>query len=411
MAIAGLRGTGDWGTDERPKNFREMILWMNPNGTAPIFALSSKAAKESTDDPEFAWWTEPNDQVRLTVNGALVAGDTTVVVGGLDPAAATLGANYGDARNLKPGDVLLVEPTADSATYDFEQILVTSVTNATTFGVSRGFAGTTPAAIGNGGLLLLIGSAYAEGTSAPQATSRNPVKFSNLTQIFKDTYSITGTAEQTHIRTGDPVKNDKKRKSFMHAAAIEFAMIFGRKSETTGANGKPLRTMDGMRRFVPNVVLGGGSNLNSLMDAISPVFDYDTDAGNTRMAFCGNNALNRINKAIMNASGQAALNVNFTAMTKVYGMDFTEMVFPQGKLLVKTHPLFSKNTLFTNSMLIVDFSSLKWRPMRNRDTKFTDDIQTKREDLREGQWMTEAGIEVWYGGLTSRWIGSFNNLS
>jgi len=141
------------------------------------------------------------------------------------------------------------------------------------------------------------------------------------------------------------------------------------------------------------------------------VFDYDTDAGNTRMAFCGNNALNRINKAIMNASGQAALNVNFTAMTKVYGMDFTEMVFPQGKLLVKTHPLFSKNTLFTNSMLIVDFSSLKWRPMRNRDTKFTDDIQTKREDLREGQWMTEAGIEVWYGGLTSRWIGSFNNLS
>lgn len=27
MAVAGLRGTGDWATDERPKNFREMILW------------------------------------------------------------------------------------------------------------------------------------------------------------------------------------------------------------------------------------------------------------------------------------------------------------------------------------------------------------------------------------------------
>lgn len=26
-ALAGLRGTGDWGTDERPKNFREYILW------------------------------------------------------------------------------------------------------------------------------------------------------------------------------------------------------------------------------------------------------------------------------------------------------------------------------------------------------------------------------------------------
>ena len=27
MAVAGLRGTGDWATDERPKNFREMVLW------------------------------------------------------------------------------------------------------------------------------------------------------------------------------------------------------------------------------------------------------------------------------------------------------------------------------------------------------------------------------------------------
>ena len=27
MAVAGLRGTGDWAADERPKNFREMILW------------------------------------------------------------------------------------------------------------------------------------------------------------------------------------------------------------------------------------------------------------------------------------------------------------------------------------------------------------------------------------------------
>ena len=26
MAIAGMRGTGDWGVDERPKNFREFIL-------------------------------------------------------------------------------------------------------------------------------------------------------------------------------------------------------------------------------------------------------------------------------------------------------------------------------------------------------------------------------------------------
>lgn len=413
MAVAGLRGTGDWGTDERPKNFREMILWLNPNGTAPIFALSSKASKESTNDPEFSWWSEPNDQIRLKVNagGGYGSGDTTIVVDGTEPSSSDMTLNWGSALSLKPGDVLLVEPSTDSATYNFEQLLVTGVVNATTFTVSRGFAGTTPAAIADDAFLLRMGSAYAEGTSAPQATTRNPIKFNNLTQIFKDSYSITRTVSKTKIRTGDAIKNDKRRKSFDHAASIEFAMLFGRKSETTGANGKPLRTMDGIRRFIPNVVLGGGSNLNSLLDAVSPVFDYDSDAGDTRMAFCGNGALNRINKAIASASGQTALNINFQGGTKVYGVNFTELVFPQGRILLKTHPLFNKNSLFTNSMLIMDFSALKWRPLTDSDTHFTDDIQTKREDLREGMWLTEAGIEVWHGGLTCRWIGNFGNLA
>ncbi len=414
MPIAGLRGTGDWGTDERPKNFREMILWLNPNGTAPIFALSAKAAKESVDDPEFAWWSEPNGQVRLQVNfgGGYGTTETVITVDSADPSSSDLGANYGNASNLKAGDILMVEPAADSATFTPEYLLVTvSPSNTTTVVVSRAFAGSSAAAIADDAFLLLVGSAYAEGTPAPTATSRNPVKYSNFTQIFKDTYSLTRTASKTKVRTGDPMKNDKKRKAFDHARAIEFAMIFGRKSETVGSNGKPLRTMDGIRRFVPNAVLGGGSNLNSLLDAVSPVFDFDSDAGDTRMAFCGNGALNRINKAIANASGQSALNLNFDGGTKVYGVNFQELIFPQGRLLLKTHPLFSRNTLYTNSMLIMDFSALKYRPLTDSDTKFTDDIQTKREDLREGQWLTECGIEIWHGGLTCRWIGNFNNLS
>lgn len=55
MAVAGLRGTGDWGTDERPKNFREYILWRRPNGMAPLTALLSKMKSEKSNDPEFAW--------------------------------------------------------------------------------------------------------------------------------------------------------------------------------------------------------------------------------------------------------------------------------------------------------------------------------------------------------------------
>jgi hypothetical protein len=90
--IAGLRGTGDWGTDERPKNFREKILFTSPNGNAPIFALTSKAGKYSTNDPEFAWWAESQNLIRLVVNGALAAGDTLFTVSSVDPTATTLSA-------------------------------------------------------------------------------------------------------------------------------------------------------------------------------------------------------------------------------------------------------------------------------------------------------------------------------
>ncbi len=44
--FAGIRGTGSFGTDERPQDFREMILWNAPNGSAPLFALMAKMKKE-----------------------------------------------------------------------------------------------------------------------------------------------------------------------------------------------------------------------------------------------------------------------------------------------------------------------------------------------------------------------------
>ncbi len=55
MPVLGLRGTGDFGADERPKDFRETILFRDPNGDAPIFALTSKTRKRVVSDPQYYW--------------------------------------------------------------------------------------------------------------------------------------------------------------------------------------------------------------------------------------------------------------------------------------------------------------------------------------------------------------------
>lgn len=421
MPVAGLRGTGDWGPAERPKNFREMIQWMRPNGDTPLIALTSRVGKRSVDDPEFNWWAEPMDLVRLQVNkaGNIAAGETLIVVDSGDPTASVIKSNYGKATHLVPGDVLMVEPAVDSATDNYERVVVTQVHNDTSFSVTRGAYGTTPATIANNAYLLKIGTIYEEGSAGPQSSSRNPLKYSNYCQIFKTGYEVTATAMKTRARTGDVLSNDKKRKSFDHARDIEMALLWGRKSETTGPDGKPMRSMAGLRSFIPTAnthILGPSWGLaksaaagNNLMDMISPVFDYVSDGGDTRIAFCGNGCLNALNKAIISSSGAAGVSMDWGMDKAYWGMNFRELRLPQGKLMLKTHPMLSRHSLYTHSMWILDFSAIKYVYLNGRDTKGKDNIQADDEDLQRGMWLSEISLEVTYGGQTMGYIGGFNN--
>lgn len=429
--IAGLRGTGDWGTDERPKDFRESILFYNPNGTAPIFALTGKAGKKTVTDPQFFWWSEPNTLWRGIVNGALLSTDTTLTITPSDPTNTTPGALWSAASHLKQGDLILVEPTTDGPQFGvgFQEIVqVDTPLSDTQFTMIRGAGGTTAAAIANGAGLSLIGSAFAEGTGAPRAVSRNPIKYTNFTQIFKDTYELTGTVTETFARTGDPWSNDKKRKMFDHARAIEEGILYGLPSETTGANGKPMRTMGGLRQFIPgNAVAPGGAINNttvwqvggtagtntpptpttvfSLLDAIEPVFDIDTEGGDTRIVFAGNQAIVELNK-ILQASTN--LRINFSQEIKIYGLDFKELILPRGRLLLRSHPLLSRHPLYKKSAFVLDFASVKYVALKGRDTRTRDDVQLKDEDVRRGFIQTECSLMVDRGGLTCAYLGNIS---
>ena len=398
MAFAGLRGTGDWGVDERPKNFREMILWRNPNGSAPLTALMSKMKTEKTDDPEFAWWEEELNAVRVVVNGVHTIADTTILIdsGGLA---------------IVVGDLLLVSKT-EIAAYDNEILEVTAVTDATNIVVARGAAGSTAAALADNDALTKIGNSYAEGTVSPTVTAENPVKQLNFCQIFKTAYELTGTVEVTRARTGDPLKNDKKRRMFSHSVSLEMAWLWGKAFEDTGANGKPRRFTGGLREFITTnaKVYTAAVTEDLVLDDLYRVFDYDAgSAGNERIVFAGNAMLNSLNKI---ARGSASTRINFDGTLKAYGMELQRWILPQGTLFVRTHPLMNTHAIvggvgYERSAFVIDPSAIVYRPLR--DTKPMDNIQANDQDTRKGQWMTEAGIEVRHE-KTMAYLGNFNDV-
>lgn len=389
MAVIGMRGTGDWGTDERPKNFREMILWRNPNGSAPLTALMSRMRTESTDDPEFSWWEEELNPIRVLTTTVHTTGEATIDI------------DEGDAQDLVVGDLLLVEK-ATVTTYSFELLEVTAITSSTQFDVTRGAAGTTAATLPDNSYLVKIGNSFEEGTTSPNASTRNPTKEFNYTQIFKTVYRITNTAKVTRTRTGDPVKNDKTRKMFDHSVGLEHAWLFGTPNEATGAGGKPIRRTGGLYYYLgknftatskPTIatISSVTTDEDLVLDALYQMWDYNSSlSGNQRLGLCGNAFLNYLNKLAKNSS---SARINYDGVVKIFGMSLQRWIMPQGEVFLRTHPLMNVNTRFTNGAFFIDPAGVRYRPLRGRDTKFKDNIQANDADETKGQWLTEAGAE------------------
>lgn len=406
MAVAGLRGSGDWATDERPKNFREMILWRNPNGKAPLTALTARMRKQTTDDPEFAWFEEELNPVRLLVTTAVTTGQTTVAI------------DSGDAQDLVIGDVLLVEGTEDT-NYANEIVRVASITSATAFTITRAQQGTTAATIPDNAYLTRIGNMFEEGSDAADASTRNPTKLYNYAQNMKVSYRISGTAREMNLRTGDPLKNDKKRKMFDLSAMMEFAFLWGKRFEGT-LNSETVWSTGGLMYFLAQAYAGGATSCiriwtttpteDEFLDAVYKVWDYDTDGRSSteRIVFAGNGFLNRLNKIARSSSSSR---VNFDGVVRVYGMELMKWILPQGTLYVKTHPLFNVHGRWQNSAFVINPQGIVYRPMKNRDVKPDEGqggkgIQAPGKDEFKGQWIGQVGVE--YNHLkTMCYLGNF----
>lgn len=385
MTIQGLRTTENFQTNERPENWRKGLLMLDPNGSAPLTALTSQMKEESVDDPKFHWWEKRLQSRRI----ALSANISAVASGTPETLAVSSGAFA-----FKAGDILAVEKGMSEVI----QIVQDPVVD-TSLIVVRGAAGTTPVAVtvaSENPYVVGIGSAYEEGSAAPTGVNFDPTEVYNLCEIFRNTLEMSNTAQQTNLRTTDQVKEAKREVLQLHGIDMERAFWWGTRYQTT-KNGKPIRFTGGLTSFIDagNIVNQNGvaADMDDLEGWMEQMFRYGS---NEKMVFCGNRALLAIQQIVRKNS-----TFNIQSGIKEYGMEVTKLFCPFGSLVIKTHPLFNQMSSVIGTyysvdswFYVLDMSKITYIYLRNRDTKYEADLKENGIDGMKSGWISECGMRV-----------------
>ena len=338
-------------TDFVKKSFASMITRLMPNGSAPLFGLTSMLKDETAVQVEHGLFTKTMVFPMVTLSAAVADGVATTFT-------------VTDTSNIVPGMLLRAQSTK-------EVVLVLTVVSATSITVRRGVGTVAAGAIGNTVNLYQVGSAFEEGSSRPSAVSIVSVRVTNLTQIFRNSWALTDTARATQVIAGDTnVAESRGECAAFHAVDMEKAIFFSQKYSGT-LNGKPIRAMDGLvdqitTNAAGNVTTAGATtNYTQLESALDICFNTTTDpkVANERVLFCGGAA-----KRVLNNIGRLNGTYHLVDGQTTYGLQFSSFKTSRGTFRMIEHPLFNSNADWSKMAIAVDLSSFNLAYLGDRKT-------------------------------------------
>ena len=322
MAI-GLLSSASAPQNLNALSFAQAITRLMPNGTAPLFGLTSLLKDESASNIEHGYFSKTMIFPFVTSSATALATDTSITVAAYD--------------NIVPGDLLMNERTS-------EIVLVTALTSATALAITRAVGTVAAAAVNSGDVWRTVGNAFEEGSVRPSAVAIIAARYVNNTQIFRNSWAVTKTAAAIpQIAGAGYVSESKQDCAALHAMAIEKALFFGQKFMGT-KNGQPFHTLEGI---IPRVnaaaagnvtTLGATTNWTQLEAALDKTLETVTDpkGGNIRTVFVGGTARRVIhNIARLNSTYQ--ITTNETA----WGLQIDTIRTPRGTFEMIEHPLFN----------------------------------------------------------------------
>lgn len=356
------------------RSFAGQILRRFPNGSAPMYALTSQGGRSMAKQAQHGYFTKVMQFHVVTQ----AAGDTDVSTDLTWPSTSgmVVGMVFHNPRTK-------------------ENIRVTAVPSATHVTVTRAFGRVAAAAINAADTWIQVGTAFEEGSLRPTARRLTMAYVPNYTQIFRNAWALTATAKASIAEMGiSNIAENKNECNMFHSVDIESAILWGQpKMDTSGST--PMHAtqgvLDAMDQYASDnvTVAGSTTSFDQLVAMCEPAFEYSTNLGDpkTRVGFCDKIALR-----VLNQIGRASGVIEITQAETSFGMRFSQFNFYKGTINLIEHPLLN-GLQQTGTLIISDMSALKLAYLEGRDTV--------PESYGDNGKIVESGIDAVGGSLTT----------
>ncbi len=393
MALGTHNANGLFYTSFNPselnkKSFSNSILRLFPNGNAPLYALTGETNRKKAVNASHGYFTKHMAYASLTINGAKISTDTTIIV---DSSAG-----------VAPGMTFQVPATR-------EIIRVITITSATVVEVQRSFGRVAAGALADNAICKPVGNAHTEASPRPSARSLNSVYVPNYTVIVRNAWAISDTAKATLAEAGfNNIQESKMDCIEFHSTDIEGQILFGQAVApmTDPATSKPIHATQGIvdaiyQHAAGNVQTAGATTTYSqLVDLASPAYAYSNSKSGggvkERAMFCDSTAMK-----VITDIGRLSGDVTQTTETTTFGMMFTQFKFYRGVIRLIEHPLLNELAPNAGIAITIDLPSLGIAYMEGRDVK--------KEEYDGSSDSSDSGIDASGGSLTSEFATEFGS--
>ena len=403
-------------------DFSDRVADLTPD-ESPFFTYLSKVGKVPTTDPQFRF-LEDRTKMAFTDRSFNISTNLAAVSAGATVQATITAA----ASWLIKGMVISITSfTGNSGAPNHANAVITAINSSTSIDIkwltnpgtdADPAAFTTEAA--QLGQATVIGTAFAEGTGAPDVWSQELDHDYGYTQIFKTACEMSNTARATVYKGyADEWQRIWNLKLREHKVDIERAMLFGQRASFGGvnytegicghimANGQS-QTIEDDEQLVYTegqaylkTVAAASLTYDNLLRDLEVVFDPARGGSSSKLALASLPVISLFNKLgdgvgfIGDTIGGGA-RYNFDASKGSFGHKVMKVETVHGDISLVREPLFRKGA--GEFMCLVDLDHVAYRPLVgngvNRDTAITTNVQQADEDLRKDLILTEAGLEV-----------------